>query len=228
MSFYNEQRTFPRREMALTYEQLFDALRREKSRDELQKLEDGFYEEVAGFLQQKKRLMEQARQKHDLSSLSVQRAQIEYQNVQKILRDLYERRERKIVTLALHRTRTDAMIVDTDALLAQERVLYDELVRVLKESRTTVLQAAPSHERPAKVQEPEDEIAQESQARTHSDEPEEGLLEVHFTAAVPKFVGKNLQVFGPFQPGDAARLPPDVADILVRKGRAQRTAQVEP
>jgi hypothetical protein len=44
---------------------------------------------------------------------------------------------------------------------------------------------------------------------------------VSFLSAVPKFVGKQLEIYGPFNQGDNATLPSDVADVLINKGRAQ-------
>ena len=41
----------------ITYEQLFDALRREKSRDELQRLENGFYHLARVFLAEKQAML---------------------------------------------------------------------------------------------------------------------------------------------------------------------------
>lgn len=124
----------------ITYEQLFDALRREKSRDELQKLDEGFYRLSRLFLADK----------HDaiisesaggLGGLGAQRAGIEYQNAKRILRELYDRRERKIVTLAMHRSRSDATVVDISALLLEERMFFDALVDLLSQTRDQVFAA---------------------------------------------------------------------------------------
>ncbi|HEX2556837.1 MAG TPA: hypothetical protein VHK86_00815, partial [Nitrososphaera sp.] len=49
----------------------------------------------------------------------------------------------------------------------------------------------------------------------------EHTLQVRFIAPVPKFVGKDLRVFGPYEQGEQAELPDDIAQILIRKGRAQ-------
>ncbi len=44
---------------------------------------------------------------------------------------------------------------------------------------------------------------------------------VRFISAVPKFVGPELEVYGPFEPEDMASLPKKMANILVKKGRAE-------
>lgn len=124
----------------ITYEQLFDALRREKSRDELQKIDEEFYRHSRLFLAGKHDAMI-AQSASGIGGLSAQRAGIEYQNAKRILRELYDRRERKIVTLAMHRSRTDATVVDISALLPEERILFDALVDLLSQTREQVFAA---------------------------------------------------------------------------------------
>jgi hypothetical protein len=37
---------------------------------------------------------------------------------------------------------------------------------------------------------------------------------------VEQFVGKELELYGPFEPDSSAELPKEIADILVNKGSA--------
>lgn len=209
--------------MAITYEQLFDTLRREKSRDELQQLEPEFYRHVQAFLAEKHAVI-QRESARGLGSLAAQRAGIEYQNVRKILRELYDRRERKIVTMAMHRTRTDSAVIETESLLPQERLFFDELVGVLTRQRAEALAESTGEisYRPP-VQEPEAHFRTQDEAPAAEASPAapSGEIMVKFLSDVPKFVGKNLKVFGPYAEGDTASLPIDVAQILIRKGRAE-------
>jgi DNA replication initiation complex subunit (GINS family) len=245
----------------VTYEQLFDTLRREKSRDDLQKLDKEFYEKVRIFLATKQDTIVAESNAQGIQSLAVQRAHIEYQNVKKILKELYERRERKIITLALHRTRTEASVIDNDLLLPEEKLFFESLVHLMVQNREQVLSAIESRDpivvTPRLVQSyaqpssydqdygrPEYEQRQTRESDvvtgatsvpvrsasdagveidegdTYSDVAEEGIL-VRFIAPVPKFVGKDLRVFGPYEEGQTANLPEDIAAILVKKGRAQ-------
>lgn len=41
---------------------------------------------------------------------------------------------------------------------------------------------------------------------------------VRFLVHVPRFVGKDLRLFGPFAEGETAMLPVDTARILINKG----------
>ena len=44
---------------------------------------------------------------------------------------------------------------------------------------------------------------------------------VRFLYAVPKFVGKELEEYGPFGEEDIANLPSEIADVLIGKGRVE-------
>lgn len=238
----------------ITYEQLFDALRREKSRDELQKLDKEFYEKVRIFLSMKQDTIRAESTSSGVNSLAAQRAAIEYQNAKKLLKEIYDRRERKIITLAMHRTRTEATVIDHDLLLPEERMFLEAMVHLLVENREQILSAAESREPivvtprqayaspttydqdmprsyasensyHASAGSTTIPVRQASEAEvssgdTYSEMPEEGV-KVRFVAPVPKFVGKNLQVFGPYEEGQTAMLPGEIAAILVKKGRAQ-------
>ena len=50
----------------ITYETLFEFLRIEKSREELQKLDDGFYNHVIQYLKQKQDMLDKKRHESDL------------------------------------------------------------------------------------------------------------------------------------------------------------------
>lgn len=222
--------------MEITYEQLFDTLRREKSKDDLQKLEKDFYDRVRIFLSIKQDTIQAEGASHGIHSLAAQRAQIEYQNTKKIIKELYERRERKIVTLAMHRTRTEAAMMDADVLLPEEKVFLEALVHLLVQQREQAFSAIESRAAMVVtpttydqdiVHKPSPEQAYEQPYRvevtagdTYSSTPENGV-KVRFLAPVPKFVGKDLRVFGPFEEGQTTTLPEEIAAILVKKGRAQ-------
>ena len=44
---------------------------------------------------------------------------------------------------------------------------------------------------------------------------------MRFLHQVPKFVGPELEEYGPFGEEDIANLPAEVADVLINKGKAE-------
>ncbi len=217
----------------ISYETLFDILRKESNREDLQSLPDSFYEDVASFIAEKK-----------LDSSS--RGRIEYENSKKIIRELYERRERKILLLSLNKARTNSGIIDSSVLLEREKSFFESIVRELehhkKEMMLVIEQGVPKTETASEVEVAVSEDTQSSATEEKAvevevakpivkeDTPKEkrnapqleaGEKKVKFLVSVPKFVGKDMTIFGPFNPGDTTSLPEDVAMILEKKGRIE-------
>ena len=44
---------------------------------------------------------------------------------------------------------------------------------------------------------------------------------VRFLYSVPKFVGQELEEYGPFEEEDIANLPSEIADVLLGKGKVE-------
>jgi DNA replication initiation complex subunit (GINS family) len=217
---------FPMVEVVISYETLFDVLRKEKSRDELQQLPADFYGQVVAYLRLKRTDVDAA---GGFSSPQAQKALIQYRNVQKILRELYERRERKILEMALNRARTSSALIDTGAILAEERRLFDESSMTLRLFRASLLEPVLEGEAPPGVVVPSIVVREEPEAKPTSSEssvsPEQVASRercpVKFIASVPKFLGLAGEVHGPYEPGEQAELPGKIAAVLLRKKRVE-------
>ena len=48
------------------------------------------------------------------------------------------------------------------------------------------------------------------------------MAKVRFLHAVPKFIWKDMKEYGPFKQGQESEIFPEIADLLVRKGRAEK------
>ena len=135
--------------------------------------------------------------------------------------------------LALNAVRTDAPHIDKSAFLPPEQQLYADITGACKQHRTAILdsvlrQTAPAtpeatHEAepaPARPQTPP--VKERSEQQPATPEPAKDGTTVTFTKAVPRFSGGEDQVFGPYSPGDTATLPERIAQVLVKKGRAEQ------
>ena len=56
---------------------------------------------------------------------------------------------------------------------------------------------------------------------------EKTLKTIRFITTVPKFVGEEMEIYGPYQENETASLPTKIADILIKKGRAEETHDTE-
>jgi len=215
------------KEVNITYETLFEISRREKSRDELQELHETFFEDVIEYLKDKTRIMETNKEKL-FSEEEREKTRVQLVNIKKILKELYERREKKIISIALNKSRTKSSLIDTSVLLKEERELYGALNRVLDSFRENILTNILDRKAPemAKLG---PEIASQGPDNTAS-EPKElkkGSISfkktktIRFIKPIPKFTGPDLQVYGPFEEEDIAKLPEAAANILIEKQRAE-------
>lgn len=227
-------------EVRITYETLFELSRREKNRLELQKLESNFFDDVVSYITQKKSISSGLDTGNPFSQEEARKADGQLENIKQILKDLYDRREKKIVQIAIDASRIDYAPQEMAALLPEEKILCEQLIAVLKASRyhmlIPILQGIPVSESKILVSQqklfPEKrvlerpEVGEEVREKGREEAKEDALPEsstkmVRFLHGVPQFVGPNLERLGPFLQEDVANLPVRIAELLVKKGRAE-------
>jgi DNA replication initiation complex subunit (GINS family) len=196
--------------MTIVYNHLFDMVRKERSSQELQELPITFYSDAKTFFDE---LAQQV--KADPFSPKGDAARLQLSNGRKLLKQLYEHREQKILQLSQTRCRTGSNLVDTSKLLPTERQLFEQIVSVLCEARKLnhllddeVREATPVHAPPPVVVE--------------TPVVAEGPTRIRFIKPMPQFVGKNMEPYGPFEEESVADVPSAVAQLLIRKGVAKQ------
>jgi len=236
-------------DIRITYETLFDLLRREKNREELQSLDNDFYEQVLAYLKEKKEALSR---KGDELFVSAEREKlkIQFQNIRRIIKELYERREKKIINMALTRVRTGSDVIDTSALLPSEKEFFDEQVALFTRYREEVLNSilhlqgfnnrkeiktgggekGETKPRLEAEEKEKDDVKKEEPVMRGGVEEEKEVLEdadvskkkrIRVISAIPEFVGLKGETIGPFNKGDVVELDEALADVLIRKGGAE-------
>lgn len=206
-------------EIKITYETLFEFLRREKSREELQKLDENFFSNVVEYLKEKESLMIKQRSTPDLFSFEDEKkSNDQLINIKKLIKELYERREKKIINIALNKSRTNSSIIDASSLLPEEKLMFDELIEHLNRYRLGILSNILQNHLPYfEKKEKTGDITQE----TETEEYTKKKKIIKFLYPVPKFVGPELDVYGPYEAEEIATLPEEVVRVLVEKKRAE-------
>src|SRR3989338_8176196 len=126
-------------EVIITYENLYEILRREKYRTELQKIDETFYQDVIKYLQEKTAILESQSKKESIfASTELEKTQTQLKNVIKILKELYEKRENKIIQSAMFASRSKTP-QETSHMLAEEHALYISLKETLDKHREGIL-----------------------------------------------------------------------------------------
>src|SRR3990167_1864825 len=162
-------------EVIITYENLYEILRREKYRTELQK------------------------------------TQTQLKNVLKILKELYEKRENKIIQFALFCSRSNNA-QDTSTMLPEEFALYSQLKETLDNYRLGILNNILQNKLPSlSLSNPKDLKGEE---KTDS-------LSIQVLKDIPEFVGPDLSVYGPFKVGEKQQIPTMIAQMLIDTEQAK-------
>lgn len=200
------------RDVVVTYETLYEILRREKIRTELQSLDKNFLKDVVRYLRDKQSILDSQMKKVSVfSSSETQKTQRQIGNIKRMIRELYERRENKILQLALFSSRLEDKPIFKE-MLDEEKELYDRLVSILNTFRKDVLLNVIS------LKNPEISLDKPKELKTGI-KPNNKL--VRFLHATPKFVDTDLKIYGPFEEEDVASLPLKVANLLISNKRVE-------
>ncbi len=189
-----------------------EALRREKMSPYLQELSKDFYREAQKLFE---RMLEEykAAKDSDLTQLSLKLAELE--NLKNMINDLYETRERKIVSSALYYVKSGEEL-ELENLTEEEEELLREIIRVIKESREKVLTGFVRGR--VESREAEAEEREEVKEEKHRAVP---FITVRILKDLPSLVGVDGKVYGEFKAEDVVTLPEPNARILVKRGDAE-------
>ncbi len=207
------------KQIIITHETLFEIIKREKDRTELQKLDDTFFNDVVDYIKEKKKITSN---ESLFSSDEKKKVQIQIKNIRRLLKDLYDKREKKIINIALDKSRTKSDVIDISALLKEEKILFEYLVTLFNRFRAGILYNLLNESIPVVEKEKTDnsEVKEIIEKQTKNEVKKDTKL-VRFVHAVPKFVGKELEEYGPFEEDDIANLPNEIADVLINKDRVE-------
>jgi len=111
--------------------------------------------------------------------------------------------------------------VENDALLKEEKEFLQRILLVFNNYRTGLLHNVVGGRNIAV----EEEKKQNKITEQKDINNDNNLTLIRFLHAVPSFVGKELEVYGPFEEEDMAHLPREIAELLIKKGRAEEINQ---
>ena len=130
-------------------------------------------------------------------------------------------------------------------MLAEEKLLFHETVKMLSKYKHNILTqvcayqmptvaeltkdapALPQEPKPTpKIETPAPTTTTQNTPETTTEDANETVeenpnLTVEFTSKVPKFLGKEREIYGPYEEGMTADLPPMIANILIKKGKVK-------
>ena len=178
----------------LTYNDIYEASRKEKYSDQLQILPSNFVKEVSSYLQEKKQASEK---KEDLFSDAVIKTKKQLENAISIFKEIIMRRKKKLLNLAFIAKETGISKRDFENMLDFEREMFDKIIKSMEESDNKLTETMNG-----KIQ-------------------EKGHVLVTFKQDVEEFLGLDGGMLGPFEKGEMANLPEEIVKILVDAGKAE-------
>ncbi|HLC56283.1 MAG TPA: hypothetical protein VJJ23_03550 [Candidatus Nanoarchaeia archaeon] len=201
-------------EVIITYDTLYEILRREKTRQELQDLNKTFFKDVTKYIEEKSSILNSQEQKSDsvFAKIEIEKTKKQIENIKKLVKELYEKRESKIIQLAIIFSRTNPD-KSPESMLPEELELYNNLINLLNDYRQGILHNLIEGKLP---------LIQNSKPKDLKTTPEPGNITLlRITSPIPKFIGDDLEIYGPFDEQDIASLPQRVADVLIKNNRAE-------
>ncbi len=168
----------------ITFELIRRIQREEQRVPTLTKLPENFFKAATSYIEQKRKL----------NAKDSRKVELEVKNIERLIEDIFNRRERKILNQAIINARTG---IAPQNLLEDEKEFYNSLVSTIKQRREESLRAL-----------------------LGSAEEEFATLIV-FKEDTSEFIGSDLKNYGPFKKGDIANLPEDNKKILIERGVAE-------
>ena len=168
-------------EETITFELIRKIQLDEQKASTLTRLPTNFFNAVSNYLEQKKKIV----------SGDDRKGALEMKNIERLVEDVFNRRERKTLNAAIIAARSG---LPPENLSEEERPFYNSIVALVKNRRSDLLKSLLT-------------------GRTEVAPPM-----VVFKEDTPDFLGIDEKTYGPFKKGDGATLPEENMKILLERG----------
>lgn len=181
----------------ITYNDIYEALRKERYSEQLQVLSKKFIGEVSVYISEKKKV---ASQEGDLFSEEIMKTKKQLENAVSIFNELMLLRKKKILELVFVASETGISKRDFENMFDFEKELFDNVMISVKESENQLSSKFSNG----------GEIAKESEMKL-----------ILFLEDIEEFVGMDGKLLGPFKRDEVANISKQVADILIGEKKAE-------
>ncbi len=182
----------------ITYNEIYDASRKERYSEQLQPLAKNFIKEVANYLRDKKEI---AAKEDDMFSDVIVKTKKQLENAQTLFKELMLRRRKKILNLILIAAETGISKQDFENMLQIEKNLFEELMKNIDFSDKKLKSLLVGGE-----------ISEEAVEKNEL---------VCFLDHIEAFVDMEGEPMGPYEKGQMANIPKNIAEILIGDGKAE-------
>jgi DNA replication initiation complex subunit (GINS family) len=178
----------------ITYNDIYEAARKERYSDQLQQIPKNFVNEVSEYLKEKKDI---ASKDNDIFSDVIVKTKKQLENAITLFKELIVRRKKKILDLVLIATETGISKQDFENMLPFEKTLFEELMKAIDISEKKLNELLNGH-----TEEQKNEL-------------------IVFNDYVGEFIGLDGEKMGPYEKGQMANIPKEIAKILIDGRKAE-------
>ena len=178
----------------ITYNEIYEALRKERYSEQLQFLPKNFISEINDYFKEKKTISEK---ESNLFSDSLIKTKKQFENAVSIFKELMLRRKKKMLSLAFVAAETGISKKDFENMLDFEKELFDKLVSSLNDSDKKL------------------------NGLMNGKHEESKNIMLVFKEDVSEFLDMQGEKQGPFKKGDITNMQKEIADILLLDKKAE-------
>lgn len=179
----------------ITYNDIYEASRKERYSEQLQKVPKNFLEEITGYLNEKKEMI--AKEGGEFSDI-VTKTKKQLENAVTLFKEFMVRRRKKILHLVLIAAETGISKQDFENMIDFEKYLFEDLMKCIEVSDKQIVETL--NGKPIVV--------------------EKGEMIV-FKEDVQEFMGLDGKKLGPFTKGQEVSLPLEIIGILESDGKIE-------
>jgi DNA replication initiation complex subunit (GINS family) len=181
----------------ITYNDIYEAARKERYSEQLQQIPKNFITEVAKYMKDKKEIA--VKDSLDFSDM-IMKTKKQLENAITLFKELIIRRRKKILNLVLIATETGISKQDFENMLAIEKELFEELMSCMDSSEKKLNELLNGGKG--------GEITKNNDL-------------VVFLENVEEFLGVEGDKMGPYTKGDIANISKEIAKILADGGKIE-------
>jgi DNA replication initiation complex subunit (GINS family) len=179
----------------ITYNDIYEAARKERYSKQLQNLPKKFIHEVAIYIKEKR---EASFTEEDFFSDSIIKTKKQLENAITLFKELMLRRRKKILGLVLVAAETGISKQDFENMFDFEKQLFDELMKCINYSDKSI-----------------------SQILNGIENKENKNEMIIFLDNITEFLGFEGEKMGPYEKGQIADIPKEIAKILIEDKKAE-------
>ncbi|GIU68552.1 MAG: hypothetical protein KatS3mg001_402 [Candidatus Pacearchaeota archaeon] len=179
----------------LTYNDIYEAERKERYSEQLQPLPKNFLQEFSQYIKEKKEIVSK---ENDSFSEIITKTKKQLENAITLFKQLMRSRRKKILDLALIGLETGISKQDFENMLPFEKDLFDELIKSLEKSDKSL-----------------------NDYLNNKNQKESNNKLIVFKEDVTELFDFEGNKIGPFEKGQIANISKEIAKILVEDGKAE-------